>query len=196
MREPSIEALVSSRICHDLISPVGAIGNGIELLEELADSMPEIGLIADSVENAKNKLRFFRICFGQSTLGAMSGVEDISAVATDMLQTSRLGLQWHLSETALPREEVKLLFLMLLCAETALPVGGTISIARDEDQFVITARGKRVQRCEAWDVLDVEKYSRTITPARVQFPLSKALAAELGRKIQMEEAEAEMTIRF
>ena len=196
MREPSIDALVSSRICHDLISPVGAIGNGIELLEELAHSMPEIWLIAESVDNAKNKLRFFRICFGQSTLGAMSGVEDISAVATATLQTPRLDLQWHLPEESLPREEVKLLFLMLLCAETALPVGGTIAIARDGDNYVITARGKRVQRYEVWDLFNIDTYPGAITPAHVQFPLSRTLAAELGRAIVMEEHETEMTIRF
>ncbi len=62
-----------SRICHDLISPVGAIGNGVEFLAELTETIPEVGLIADSVASANGKLQFFRICFGKFAEGMIGG---------------------------------------------------------------------------------------------------------------------------
>ena len=98
----SIDALVSSRICHDLISPVGAIGNGIELLEGHAARMPEIGLIADSVDNAKAKLRFFRICFGQMSEGALTSATEVEAIATAMIQSPRLRLEWRMRSSDFP----------------------------------------------------------------------------------------------
>jgi len=65
--------LIGSRICHDLISPLGAIGNGVELLTMSGTSTaPEISLIAESVENANARIRFFRIAFG-----AASGLSQI-----------------------------------------------------------------------------------------------------------------------
>lgn len=114
----NLEALVSSRICHDLISPVGAIGNGVELLAELATSMPEVGLIADSVASASGKLQFFRICFGKPSEGVTAGTA-AGQIARSMVETPRLQLDWRLDGLDFPRDTMKLLYLTLLCAETA-----------------------------------------------------------------------------
>lgn len=187
--ERSIDALVSSRICHDLISPVGAIGNGIELLEGYAARMPEIGLISDSVDNAKAKLRFFRICFGQMSEGAHMGASEVETIATAMIQTPRLLLEWRMQSANFPRERVKLLFLLLLCAETALPVGGTIVVSEQDDGFVVQADGKRVQMQDAWQVFAGDKV--TVTPAQVQFPLAQAFGG-----IQVENSDTGLTVRF
>ncbi len=185
----SIDALVSSRICHDLISPVGAIGNGIELLEGHAARMPEIGLIADSVDNAKAKLRFFRICFGQVSDGAQTSTSEVEAIATAMIQTPRLKLEWRMQSVDFPRERAKLLFLLLLCVETALPVGGTIIVSEQDGGFVVRADGKRIQIQDAWRVFVGE--SVPITPAQVQFPLAQALG-----DIQVENSDTSLTVRF
>ena len=185
----SIDALVSSRICHDLISPVGAIGNGIELLEGHAARMPEIGLIADSVDNAKAKLRFFRICFGQMSEGALTSATEVEAIATAMIQSPRLRLEWRMRSSDFPRERVKLLFLLLLCVETALPIGGTIVVSEQDGAFVVQADGKRIQIQDAWRVFEGENVA--ITPAQVQFPLAQALGG-----IQVENTETSLTIKF
>ena len=64
--KPDLAALIASRICHDLISPIGAIGNGVELLAmEPGGTLPEMALISESVANANDRIRFFRICFGR-----------------------------------------------------------------------------------------------------------------------------------
>ena len=66
--KPDLAALIASRICHDLISPLGAIGNGVELLAmEPGGTRPEMALISESVANANARIRFFRICFGQAS---------------------------------------------------------------------------------------------------------------------------------
>lgn len=196
MAKHNIDALVSSRICHDLISPVGAISNGIELLESLATTMPEIALIADSVDAAKIKLQFFRVCFGQYSVGAEMGSGEVAQLGIGMIQTNRLSLDWSLNADAFPREQVKLLFLLLLCAETALPVGGTINITQQGQGFVIQAGGKRVQLCDAWGAFTGQSKTAETTAARVQFPLAAALATEIGRSITVENAETSLTITF
>ena len=64
-----LAALVGSRICHDLISPIGAIGNGVELMMmDRASASPELALIAESVASANARIRYFRVAFG--TAGA------------------------------------------------------------------------------------------------------------------------------
>ncbi|OUS04976.1 hypothetical protein A9Q96_12785 [Rhodobacterales bacterium 52_120_T64] len=185
--EHSIDTLVSSRICHDLISPVGAIGNGVELLEAVAMTMPEIELIADSVDNATAKLRFFRICFGQFSVDARMSTMEAEAIATAMIQTHRLKLEWRLQSSDLARERVKMLFLLLLCVETALPVGGTIVVAEHEGKLALQAEGKRIQMQRAWQVFDGETVA--ITPAQVQFPLAYAFG-----EIQVENTETGLTV--
>ena len=185
----SLDALVSSRICHDLISPVGAIGNGVELLEGYAARMPEIGLISDSVDNAKAKLRFFRICFGQMSDGAQMSASEVEAIATAMIQTQRLRMEWRIQSADFPRERSKLLFLLLLCVETALPIGGTIVVSEQDDGVVVQADGKRIQMQDAWRVFDGENVA--ITPAQVQFPLAQAFGG-----IQVEASDTSLTVRF
>lgn len=189
--ERSLDTLVSSRICHDLISPVGAIGNGVELLESYAANMPEIGLIADSADNATAKLRFFRICFGQSSEGAKTSALETEAIGTAMIQTTRMHLEWQLQAAHYPRERVKLLFLILLCVETALPVGGTITITEHDDSIEVTAEGARVAMQEAWQIFTVDN-DIPITSAQVQFPLAKTLSGN----IQVESTDTWLKVRL
>ncbi len=185
MQSPAnIDTLVSSRICHDLISPIGAISNGLELMEELASSTPEMALIADSVENAKAKLQFFRVCFGHASPGAEQSAAELTNTANAMLQGPRLELRWRLTAPALPRAQVKLLYLLLLCVETALPVGGIIHIIQTDDRLSIKVESKRVQSSEAWQVFEGRRYV-AISPAQVQFPLARDVAAQNGRKIHV-----------
>ncbi len=189
MTAPSMDALVSSRICHDLISPVGAIGNGIELLEVMATTTPEVGLIADSVENAKAKLQFFRICFGQCSDGAVLGRPEVVKTATAMLESERVRLRWEGLEEATPRREVKLVFLLLLCVETALPLGGDIVVTQAGGIWTIAADAPRVQAGDAWKILEWQMPVEPVKPALVQFPLARDLARDLGRTVDMQAGE-------
>ena len=122
---PNLSALLASRICHDLISPIGAIGNGLELLvmSGAGGSGPELTLINDSVLQANARIRFYRIAFGVSAPGQQIGRAEILSILSDMIAGSRLQVEWHIPPE-LPRVDAKLAFLILLCLETALPYGG------------------------------------------------------------------------
>lgn len=189
----NIDALVSSRICHDLISPVGAISNGIELMGELAPPTPEIALIGESVDNATAKLQFFRVCFGQAADDAVMGTPEVVSLGTRMLETPRLTISWQMASEVLPRNAVRLLFLALLCVETGLPVGGQISAQENAGQFSIFAEGKRIQIGDAWKLLRGEPVA-AFTPAEVQFPLLQNLAHSLHRPIKIDVGETSLRI--
>lgn len=186
----NLDALVSSRICHDLISPVGAIGNGIELLEEVAAKMPEITLISESVENAKAKLQYFRVCFGKTSAGAATGSNEMQSLGNAMLQSARVTLNWQLDANDYPRETVKLVFLLLLCVETALPIGGYITVKQSGDTWTIHAEATRLQRADAWDILNGGRVADDLPPAQVQFPI----AASFGRPVAAVFTETDLTV--
>lgn len=185
-----LDALVSSRICHDLVSPVGAIGNGVELLEEVAAQMPEIALIADSVENAKTKLKYFRVCFGKSSVGAGTSAKEMQSLGDAMLQSARIKLSWQLEAKEFPRETVKLVFLLLLCVETTLPIGGTITVMQSDENWKIYVEASRLQRVDAWDIFKGAAVPDDLVPAQVQFPI----AANLGRPVVANFTETNLTV--
>ena len=101
-----LATLVGSRICHDLISPIGAISNGLELLD-LAGSFkgPEHDLIAESVASANARIRFFRIAYGAAG-EQMLGRAEVAGVLRDHGQTARLRMDWQPQDPQ-PRREVK-----------------------------------------------------------------------------------------
>ncbi|MHA1128037.1 MAG: histidine phosphotransferase family protein [Alphaproteobacteria bacterium] len=195
MNDPTIDALVSSRICHDLISPVGAISNGVELLAELATTMPEIALIADSVDSATAKLKFFRVCFGQTPEGAMTGTSELATIGSDMFQSTRMTVNWQLQSVAFTRETAKMLYLLLLCVETTLPLGGVITVVQDGDNWEVRAEGKRIQIVDAWKLVNGQS-SVDATPAQVHFLLVYRHGLHLGRNVAMVAAETNLTVKF
>ena len=82
---PDFAALIGSRICHDLISPLGAIGNGVELLEmSSAGASPEMALISESVASANARIRFFRIAFGAAGSGGSVAAAEIRSILAAM----------------------------------------------------------------------------------------------------------------
>jgi histidine phosphotransferase ChpT len=154
MSESSIEALdlaalLCSRVCHDLISPVGAIVNGLEVLEEEKDEATKefaLDLIKKSARTASAKLQFCRIAFGAAgSAGAHIDLGDAETVARGFLEDDKTKLAWNLPRTLSPKNRVKLLLNMLVIAGQAIPRGGRISVdpvGSDESMgFKVTAAG-------------------------------------------------------
>lgn len=128
----SLAALVSSRICHDIISPVGAIANGLEVLDEEDDENVRayaLDLIRKSTEQASAKLQFARLAYGAGGSAAseidMDTVERVIAGIID-LQKHKLTLSTRL--TGLQKDKVRLLLNLVAIAITTLPRGGTIDV--------------------------------------------------------------------
>jgi len=114
-----LAGLVGSRLCHDLISPLGAIGNGLELLSLTGGSGgSELSLVSDSVASATGRLRFFRIAYGGGAQEGALARREIVAILTDLTRGSRLRIDWDIAEPR-PRSAVKRAFLAVQCLETA-----------------------------------------------------------------------------
>ena len=140
-----LAALIASRICHDLISPIGAIGNGVELLTmEPGGQRPEIALISESVANANARIRFFRISFGAATGDQRIARSEVLSVLTDLTRGGRVSYAWS-SVSDLPRREVRLAFLLLQCLETAMAYGGKIQVTQADTGWTIQAEAPRLK---------------------------------------------------
>lgn len=181
---PSLAALVGSRLCHDLISPIGAIQNGLELLEMSSGQAngPELALIQESSASATSRIRFFRVAFGGAKDGQVMGHREIATNLTDMTTGSRIQTEWA-TEGDQKRTEVQLAYLAFLCAETSLPTGGKVSFVRDDLGWHITATGSRVSVDAAlWKMLEAGQNHPDLSPDKVQFALLGLLCQERGFK--------------
>jgi histidine phosphotransferase ChpT len=127
-----LTALVCSRVCHDVISPVGAIVNGLEVLaDEKDESMKEVALdlIKKSATQASARLQFARLAFGAAgSAGAQIDLGDAADVAKGFLEDDRLKLEWNLPRALLPKNRVKLLLNLLMIASAAIPRGGLLKV--------------------------------------------------------------------
>jgi len=147
-----LAALLCSRVCHDVISPVGAIVNALEVLEEDDPSMKEfaLDLIKKSARNASARLQFARLAFGAAgSAGAMIDLGDAGAVANGFLNDEKLSLDWEAPRALLPKNQVKLVLNLLVLATQAIPRGGKITcrctVTGEQGSFAITATGSHAR---------------------------------------------------
>jgi histidine phosphotransferase ChpT len=144
-----LAALLCSRVCHDVISPVGAIVNGLEVLEDENDaSMRDfaLDLIRKSSRQASARLQFARLAFGAAgSAGASIDLGDAEQVARGMFQDEKVKLSWSAPRALLPKNKVKLLLNLVVIATNALPRGGTIDVVvtgeGEASEFVLTSKG-------------------------------------------------------
>ncbi|HEY7665371.1 MAG TPA: histidine phosphotransferase family protein [Xanthobacteraceae bacterium] len=128
-----LAALLCSRVCHDLISPTGAIVNGLEVLEE-KDSDEEtrnfaLDLIRRSAKTASVRLQFCRLAFGAAgSAGAQIDLGSAQTMARAFIEDDKTNLVWNLPAVLLPKNRVKLLLNMLIIAGQAIPRGGTLIV--------------------------------------------------------------------
>src|SRR6187399_1177153 len=127
-----LAALLCSRVCHDLISPVGAIVNGLEVLEEEKDEATKefaLDLIKSSAGTASKKLQFCRIAFGAAgSAGAQIDLGDAETISRGFLEDEKTKLAWNLPRALLAKNRVKLLLNMLVISGQVIPRGGSITV--------------------------------------------------------------------
>ena len=147
--EMDLAALISSKICHDVISPVGAINNGLEVLEdESDDDMRKIAmeLVKKSAKQASAKLQFCRLAFGAAgSVGAEIDTGDAESVARGFVEGDKVTLDWQAPRQLLPKNRVKLLLNLMTIAANAIPRGGRItfvlSAGSNGPTFTIESQG-------------------------------------------------------
>src|SRR5262245_38663628 len=127
-----LAALLCSRVCHDLISPVGAIMNGLEVMEEGKDEETArfaMELIKKSAGTASAKLQFCRLAFGAAgSAGAQIDTGDAEKVTRGLIEDERTKIGWNLPRALLAKNRVKLLLNMMLLAAQAIPRGGELTV--------------------------------------------------------------------
>jgi histidine phosphotransferase ChpT len=144
-----LAALLCSRVCHDVIGPVGAIINGLEMLDEEQDAEMRgfaLELIKKSAGQASARLQFCRLAFGAAgSAGVSIDTSDAAAVARGLFGGERAQLEWNVPPLRVPRNNVKLILNMCLIAATAIPRGGVIEVtlsgAEETAWITVTAKG-------------------------------------------------------
>ncbi len=187
--------MVAARICHDLVSPLGAIGNGIELMELSGQSGgAELDLVAESTRNANAKLRFFRIAFGTVTPEQLISQAEIRSILDSLGRFQKHKVIWQCSGDP-TRRQVKLVFLLLMCLETTLPWGGEIEIAVWPEGARLIARSERLKIDDnLWQPFETGAELTELSSARVQFALALAEIAAQSGKIGLAERASTLTL--
>lgn len=185
-----LAALLCSRVCHDIISPVGAVNNGLELLDEGAteDAMM---LIRTSARKASARLQFARIAFGAAgSAGMLIDTGDAEAVAGAYLRDEKPELTWQGRRALLPKNKVKLLLNLILIAHAAIPKGGRITVTLDDvdtdPRFTLSAAGPAARVPPKFLELHAgQKPEEPIDAHSVQPYYTLLLAREAGMAIQI-----------
>ena len=193
-----ISNIVASRICHDIISPIGAIHNGLELISMTASldvKSPEMALIHDSCQDARARIEFFRVAFGTYQTGQMMDAPQVQSIADAIYTTPRFDMRWHL-EYAIDRTWAQLIYMGLMCVERQLTLGGTIDVTADADQIKITASSERPTVAHpGWERLSSD-LRELPAPADVQFHPLPNIAAAYGFAVEFNHRETLTTRTF
>lgn len=186
-----LAALLCSRVCHDIISPVGAIINGLEVLDEdNSEEMREFAfsLIKRSARQGSAKLQFARLAFGAAgSAGAEIDLGDAQKVATGYMDGEKAEFSWEAPRVLMPKNLVKLLLNLILLANAAVPRGGTIHVnvpTASPARFVLRSSGPSARVPPAFeklipgDIVDI-----TIDAQLVQAYYTGALARACGMSV-------------
>jgi histidine phosphotransferase ChpT len=198
-----LAALLCSRVCHDVISPVGAIVNGLEVLDDDADpSMHEfaLDLIRRSAEQASARLQFARLAFGAAgSAGASIDLGDAEKVAAGMFQQDKVALSWSAPRALFPKNRVKLLLNLVLVANAAIPRGGSLSVAVTGDAescaFVLVAKGQNARIPPHVEALLAGTPEGAVDAHGIQPFYAGMVARSAGMSVDLSLAGDEVTIR-
>ena len=195
--KPDLAALLGSRICHDLISPIGAIGNGLELLMmDGSQGGPEMVLITESVANANARIRFFRVAYGLAQADQRIGRTEVQSILDDLTRGGRLQIDWQ-SEADLFRAEVKIAFLLIQCLESAMAYGGKIQVKITDGRWTITGHANKLRiEPHLWEIMVDPASTAAVIPSQVQFPLVAEALAQHHLRLKTELTATEIKLSF
>jgi histidine phosphotransferase ChpT len=197
-------SLLCSRLCHDLLSPVGALNNGLELLADEHD--PEmrarcLELLSESAKASANKLKFFRLAFGAAGgFGETVDTREAQAAIEGLFgENHRVKVGWMIEDPVLPKQAIKVLLNLALIGGDALVRGGQLDIGAEtvdgNIEIVVRADGPRI-------VLDPElrgalaggKDDLPITPRAAAAYLAHALVVQGDGVLQVSPPDAELLV--
>jgi histidine phosphotransferase ChpT len=181
-----LAALLCSRVCHDIISPVGAIANGLELMDDpdvdAAMKATALDMVRNSAKTATAKLKFCRIAFGASgSAGAQIDMGEAGEMAKAFVGEEKIRLDWQAPRENRPKAEVKLVLNMMMLAMAGIPRGGVVTVSVDGRNFAVKAQGERSKVPQAMaDVLTGVAAIDSLDARMVQPYYAKLLAQSAG----------------
>jgi len=199
-----VAELLASRLCHDLVGPIGAVGNGLELLADDEFGMAEdaMQLTTNSARQASNILQFFRLAYGMAGARVGPDYSQIRDLSAALLGPSRTKLDWTAVEApeGAPDGIAKLVMNMIALGHEALPRGGqlTVEILRGAGGIdsIVTAKGQDAHlRPEALAGLQDEIDLDELSPRGVHGYFTRLMARRLGSDLEVETPEADV-VRF
>lgn len=202
MQKPDLAAVLSSRICHDLVSPVGAIVNGIDLMREIGggDMKDELGMIGQSAERAAGLLQFYRVAFGAvGDEAAPISRSTLRDQAAQLIVTPRIELAWHdVDGPELQRGEARLLFLLVLCGKALLGMRGAVAVhlgaVSTWPMAVTVDNGLGEVAPPTPDEMDLLSGKGLPTPRQIEFALAHEAAHEMGLSLAVRDAGGRLSI--
>ncbi|HVZ92418.1 MAG TPA: histidine phosphotransferase family protein [Rhizomicrobium sp.] len=156
MNDLDFSALLVSRVCHDLVSPLGAVVNGLEVLEDERDAAMRadaLKIVASSAAQALARIQFMRIAFGAAgSAGAELDLGEVGRLIEGLFAGGKIGLEWNAANASWPKDWAKLLMNATLLAADCLPRGGVVSVSVDpgraQPAFKIEAKGPQARVIE------------------------------------------------
>ncbi len=191
-----LAALLCSRVCHDVISPVGAIANGLEVLEEEDDEeMRKIAmdLVTRSAKQASAKLKFCRIAFGAAgSAGANIDLGEAGDIAQMFVGEEKVKLDWQAPRENRPKQEVKLLLNLMLMGMSAVPRGGVVTVAMGPNGMDVRASGERARIPEKSQMmldgaLDAEEMDARLVQIYYATRLAESAGLEIAARMDGED---------
>ncbi len=194
-----LTALVASRICHDMVEPMSAIIQGLEMIKD-GEGKPDpdaLSLLDHGVGKAWAKLEFFRFAMAGATAEGDSTLEEGHAVADKLYSVLKADLVWNAPEVAMPRPAVRVIVNLLLIANECLPRGGKVEITAekygDGGQVIVTAAGPRAKLKEATS-LALRGEGDELTGHTIQPTLTGLLAKQGGVELSAKESEEKVEL--
>ena len=200
-----VAELLASRLCHDLVGPVGAVNNGLELLEDEDDaemSREALNLAADSAERAAVALQYFRFAYGMAGSRVGGNLDELRDLSVKFLAKHKISVDWAVSDQAgeLPEDLGKLLLNMVLLGAETLPMGGKVGVEVDAgagslEARVVTTGERAAARDDMAPALADDARPEDLTPRNVQAYFTRMVARRMGSDLALD-TSAPGTVRL
>ena len=202
LSELELASLLCSRVCHDVISPVGAIANGLEVLEDEKDEQMKefaMDLIRKSATQASAKLQFARLAFGAAgSAGAHIDLMDAKFVTEAYVDKNKVTVSWQAPVATMGKNKVKLLLNLVLIALTTIPRGGHLDVSVDDDvenaAFLLKTKGKAAKIANMNDLLIANVDADDIDARDIQVYYAGLIARKIDMDVILDISGDEVTI--
>lgn len=201
--------MLASRLCHDLVNPIGAVANGVELMSEFCDTMQKdaLDLVASAADSAMKRVAFFRVAYGFAGHDEGQSILEVRGLAAGFLAGGKVALAWPPgpddAALGLPRSGLKLLLALVALGAETLPRGGSLAVTVESPtgaKVVATGTGARIE-ASSEAILAAFKAERTpaleaLEAKSVGAAYAARLAREIGADLAAEAAQDRITLGF